>query len=116
MTTLRETVVHWVDRRIEAMLAAPPMWGSPEAVEMQVLLLLEMRSLALRPEQTLVEPRRVLDTYIAHLAQRFPRQGARPLHELIASDDEDCSKLAGELRRFIEVLKLDMDEPPAEPD
>jgi hypothetical protein len=105
MTTLRDTVVRWVDQRIEAVLAAPPMWGSPEAVELQVLLLLEVRALALRPDQTLAEPRRVLDTYIAHLAQRFPQGGSRPLHELIAGDDEVCSKLAEELRRFDELLR-----------
>jgi hypothetical protein len=105
MTALRDTVVRWVDQRIEAMLDALPMWGSPEAVELQVLLLLEVRALALRPDQTLAEPRRVLDTYIAHLAQRFPQGGSRPLHELITGDDEVCSKLAEELRRFDEILR-----------
>ena len=103
MTALRDTVVRWVDQRIEAVLAAPPMWGSPEAVELQVLLLLEVRALALRPDQTLAEPRRVLDTYIAHLAQRFPQGGSRPLHELITGDDEvllEARRGARALRRY----------------
>lgn len=108
MTSVRDTVVHWVDQRLDAVLAAPPMWGSPEAVEMQVLLLLEMRALALRPEQELAEPRRILDTYLAYLARQFPRRVGAPLCELVAPDDEGCGRLAQELRGFIQALRPSM--------
>ena len=106
--SLRETVVHWVDRRVEAMLAAPPMWGSSEAVEMQVLLLMQVRSLALRPEQEIEEPRRILDTYLAYLARRFPKREQAPLFELVAPDDEDYTKLSGDLREFAATLREGM--------
>lgn len=103
-TALGNTLIAWLDERLAAILAAPPMWGSPDAVEAQVLLLLEMRAMVLQPAQTLAEPRGVLDAYIAHLVRRFPGQGSRPLHELLTDDDETYTKLAEELRRFAESL------------
>jgi hypothetical protein len=83
MSSLRETIATWANQRIEEMLSAPRMWGSLEAVELQVLQLLEIRALALRPTQELENPRRVLDTYMAFLRQRFPTQPSDPLFRLV---------------------------------
>jgi hypothetical protein len=75
---------------------------------MQMLLLMQVRALAQRPEQELEEPRRILDTYLAYLARRFPNRAQAPLFELIAPDDEDCTKLSHELRAFATVLRESM--------
>jgi hypothetical protein len=80
------------------MLAAPRMWGSDEAVEMQALLLIEMRALATRPEQELANPSRILDAYNAYLAKHFPAKPHRPLSRIVEPDDLGFA-LASELRR-----------------
>jgi hypothetical protein len=103
MKGLRDTIVGWVDRRIEDMLAAPRMWGSDEAVEMQLLVLLEMRALATRPDQELANPSRILDAYNAYLAKRFPAKPHRPMCRIVEPDDLGFV-LAAELRKFIDVF------------
>ncbi len=102
MSDLRETVVTWADRRIDEVLAAPRMWGSPEVVEMQVLQLLEIRAVALRPTQEYENPRRVLDTYLAFLRERYPAQPAQPLFQLV--EHLDPGKFGEALRCFREAL------------
>lgn len=83
MSSLRETIATWANQRIDEMISAPRMWGSLEAVEMQVLQLLEIRALALRPTQELENPRRVLDTYMAFLRERYPTRPPDPLFRLV---------------------------------
>jgi hypothetical protein len=78
------------------------MWGCPEAVELQVLQLMELRYLAQRTTQALENPGAVFDAYSSYLSRRFPRQPQRPLFELVGQDDEKYSKLAGSLRGFVE--------------
>lgn len=98
MSGLGEAIPTWADARIDEILAAPRMWGSDEAVEMQVLQLLEMRALAIRPAQELANPRRVIDSYLAFLRQRFPNLPAAPLHQLAPSE------LGSVLREFRTTL------------
>lgn len=99
-----DMIARWVDERLAEMLAAPPMWGSPEAVEMQVLQLLQVRALAVRPEQEIANPRRVFETYLAYLRERFPRRPQQPLFELVGHDDPLYSSLSTELRGFMDAL------------
>ncbi len=102
MSGLRETIATWANHRIDEMLAAPRMWGSLEAVEMQVLQLLEVGALAVRPTQELENPRRVLDTYVAFLRDRYPKQPPDPLSRLVAHQDE--SEFGNALRDFRTTL------------
>lgn len=90
-------MVDWVDRRIDEMLAAPRMWGAcHEAVELQVLTLLQVRALAVDAERELAEPRRVLEAYVRLLGERFGTEPPRPVHELVGEDDDE---------RFVELLR-----------
>jgi hypothetical protein len=99
----RNDLVCWIDERLSHVLDAPPMWGCPEAVELQVLQLLQIRALAgVSPE--LARPGGVFNAYLAYLRERFPRQPQRPLFELIGEDDETYSKLAAGLRGFRDVI------------
>ncbi len=99
MNGLRDTIVTWVDQRLEDMLSAPRMWGSDEAVELQTLLLFELRSLAMRPAQEIEHPGRILDVYAAYLAKTYPGMPNRPLCQIVKSDDLGL-RLAAELRKF----------------
>ncbi len=89
MSDLRTTITRWCDERRVEMLAAPRMWGSREAVELQLLLLQELRSLAINPELQLGDPRRVLDLYVELVARRFPSEPRRPLFEIADLSDTD---------------------------
>lgn len=82
MSTFHATVLRWANEYLDAMLGAPPMWGSNEAVEMQVLLLLELRALALHPEASEAAPDAVFRLYTAFLRRRFPDRGPAPLCEI----------------------------------
>ena len=87
----------WVDQRLEEILAAPQMWGLAEAVEMQVLLLIEARWFALQADPVRAAPRHVIDLYIRHLRARFPHNPDSPLFKHIGND---YARLAQELAAF----------------
>lgn len=63
-----DTVVAFVDDRIDSILCRPKMWGSVEACEMQILQLLEVRLIAKTKE-----PMTML-FYKNWLRQTFPKQ------------------------------------------
>ncbi len=105
MSDLRDIIVKWTDEYASQILAAPRMWGSLEAVETQILQLLEVRALALRPQQELACPRRVIDTYTAFLRNRFADQPSRPLFELVELLNRDDSDFIAALNDFRERMK-----------
>jgi hypothetical protein len=77
------TVTRWAQARIKDILATPGMWGaSQEALELQVLLLLEVQVLDMRPDILERDPRLVLDTYTRKLRERFPKSRNLPLHKI----------------------------------
>ncbi|MCA2977693.1 MAG: hypothetical protein INH41_02370 [Myxococcaceae bacterium] len=102
MTTARQAMVAWVDRRIDDILRAPPMWGSDEAVELQVLQLLEMRDAAQNPTAANAQPRRVLERYAEFLRSRRPRKVGPAA--VIAPGAE----LAPLLRAFADTLRAEL--------
>ncbi|KIG16344.1 hypothetical protein DB30_04511 [Enhygromyxa salina] len=92
-----------MEDRIRAMLSAPRMWGSLEAVEMQALQLFELRALMLRPE-LIHDPRRVLDTYLAFLRQHFPGQPSLPLFGLVEGQEQSESSFVQTLEQFNQLI------------
>jgi hypothetical protein len=103
MRGLRSTILGWIEERTNDMLEAPRAWGSDEAVEMQALLLLELRALALQPEREVKNPRRILDAYMGYLNKTYPHKPNRPLCQIIESD-ELGHNLGRELRRFLDAF------------
>jgi len=103
MRGLRDTLVGWIDERTKNMLATPRAWGSDEAVEMQALLLLELRALVLRPELEVGVPGRLVDAYTAYLAKTYPTKPHRPLSQIVEPDHLGHN-LAAELRRVVDVF------------
>jgi hypothetical protein len=63
-------LVGFVEQRLISMLRTPDAWGTPDAVELQVLLLLEVRLKAKGADD--VELRDVQQRYTRFLAQRLP--------------------------------------------
>lgn len=78
MSPARNDIVHHVDEVLRSIFRRPRMWGSNEAIELQVLQLLQVRSVAVRPELERRAPRTVLNAYHGLLAREFP--GAPPIY------------------------------------
>jgi hypothetical protein len=104
MTATAEELVSWIDERANAVLAAPPMWGSPEAVELQLLLLAELRAFIYDAAREGRAPRRVLESYAAYLRRRYPGRGDRPLHELVPGDSLEFVR---DLKAFFQLIADD---------
>lgn len=69
-------------------LNAPGMWGKTlEALELQVLLLLEVQAQAECPRILEKNPRAVLDAYAQELHRVFPEAGNLPLHDIVTREN-----------------------------
>lgn len=100
---LRDTILHWVDERMSDMLAAPRAWGSDEAIEMQVLLLLQLRALTLRPSFDDGDPGSLVDAYMEYLSRTYPKHPHRPLHQIVETDSLGFN-MASELKKVIQTF------------
>lgn len=100
MSTLRDTILRWIDKRTSDMLAAPRAWGSDEAIEMQVLLLLQFRALTLRPDFDHGDPGSLVDDYMEYLTRAYPNHPHRPLHQIVQPDPIGRN-IANELGKII---------------
>lgn len=95
--------VAYIDRRLSTMKRAPRSWGSPESLELQALLLLELRTFLLRRRTHAGDPYEVRDAYARFLAQRFPELPGRfmadalPLEQLAERMPEMVAALRDEV-------------------
>jgi hypothetical protein len=101
MNAAQASASDWIDQRANEILAAPAMWGSAEAVEMQILLLLELRWFMTQEEPLRRDARHVFGRYIRFLAGRFPGVKAKPLYQHVAGDYD---RLVDELVVFRSLL------------
>lgn len=107
MSALRDTILHWIDKRTSDMLAAPRAWGSDEAIEMQVLLLLQFRALTLRPDFDHGDPGSLVDSYMEYLTRAHPKHPHQPLHQIVEPDRLGFN-IAAELKKVIQTFKQSM--------
>jgi len=94
----------WITARLDALLSAPRMWGSREAVELQVLTLIEVRLVVCgeNPLNLDGEGTRLLDVYQRFLYRRFPNRTGALYQILEIAPEAD----------FVEVLqKFRFEEP-----
>nr|MBK7067278.1 hypothetical protein [Deltaproteobacteria bacterium] len=75
MTPLRQQIEARIDAVLDGMLLAPQMYGPPDGVELQALLLLELRAFIARPEAETRHPRRVFEAWLRHLREGHLREG-----------------------------------------
>ncbi len=107
MKTLQDTIMHWIDKRMSDMLAAPRAWGSDEAIEAQVLLLLQFRMLTLQPEFDNGDPGLLVDQYMDYLTRTYPKNPNQPLHQIVPTDRLGFN-IAKELRKVIATFNKNM--------
>ena len=79
------------------MLAHPDYWGSAEAYELQVLLLLEMELMVLGEVSDRESLQRLQERYAIFLSASHPDIGARPL-SAITSETREIGKALREFR------------------
>ncbi len=72
MKPLRQQIESRIDEVLDGMLVAPEMYGPPDGVELQALLLLELRAFVARPELERAHPRRVFEAWLRHFRNRYP--------------------------------------------
>lgn len=94
----RQALSDFIRERISNLLATPRMWGSPEAVEMQFLQLLEILMAVEAPSYIKANPRLVIDSYDKFIQCRFP-DTKRPLSALL-KNDPDAKLLCGYLKEY----------------
>ena len=89
-----------MDKRIDDLLRAPKMYGSPEAVEMQFLSLLEIQAEIENPK---TPSRFVFDRYERFIVQNFPTT-TRPLYKIL---DNNIELLAQKLQDFRMIFRTE---------
>lgn len=92
----------FVTTRLIAIRDRRPMWGCPEAVELQALTLIEVENYLQRPE---VDLREAIDTYQEEIKVQFPKSPTMPLCQLDLSDDEFNENLFTVIQRTRARLK-----------
>lgn len=107
MSSLQERLLGYIDEQLDAIRRRPGMWGPSIAVELQVLQLLEFRSVVLRPALEASNPRAVLDAYQEFLRRELPGAPPLPLASLLEKE-ERAGELTGYLERFRRELVAQM--------
>ena len=98
MTWVVSKLIDFIDERLDHMIEAPGMWGSSESVELQILQLLEIRSLVLGAPDAQSHWHHVQTDYERFIAVHFP--GAPPT-TLTVLLDQQPSKLIPLLAQFV---------------
>lgn len=95
-------LAEFIDARLEAMLSHPHTWGGPEAFELQVLLLLELRQFIRNSVTPSASLRNHLDAYSGFLRARHPELGPRPM-SAVCEDVEAIAQQLDEFRKLLDV-------------
>jgi hypothetical protein len=101
VSTLRHTLLQFIDKRLDSLIAKPALWGGRESVELQVLQLLELRAVVLRPSADT----RDIFNQLQHSYERFVRKSIpnappAPLSALLSDEDTPrLTRLLGEFRQ-----------------
>ena len=103
MSSFQRRMLDFIHGQLEAIHLRPGMRGPDIAVELQILQLLEFRSVVLRPTTEEANPRAVMDAYEAFLARRFPGAPTLPLASLLARDERSA-----ELRAVLDEFRREL--------
>ena len=108
----RTTLVERIDRSLDMMSKVPKMWGSPESMELQALLLLEMRAVATRPSVMRGRPSGLRDAYENFVRASFAEAPSMMLSSILQHMDR-LPELPVFLRKFADTFErwLPLDSP-----
>lgn len=100
------TIAEFVDSRLDMMLAHPNNWGSTEAFELQVLLLLELQMVLRCADVPRDSLRILLDAYASFMRKQRPDLGPRPVSTVLPNDPATISRYLEEFRESLESKLL----------
>lgn len=102
MNALRTRLERWTDSVLDGIRACPAMYGAPDAVEAQALLLLVVREIVANPGAHSEPSRPVLRAWQAHVRDAYGEVGASSLSRaLVTRHGEDVD---AQFRDLISVL------------
>jgi hypothetical protein len=93
-------MIEFIDSRIDSILKAPDMWGPPLAVELQLILLLELREVAI---EGVTQDRAVLRRYQVHLKKATNGSGNMMLCDQLGLGHSASESFTQVLRSWVEV-------------
>jgi hypothetical protein len=107
MNDLRTSLLDRIDGSLDAMIKAPRMWGSPESLELQALLLVELKCMILRPHITRENPGEVQEAYERFVKTSFDRPATLISHILKNGHQTDLPKY---LEDFMQKIQRELAE------
>ena len=95
-------MVQYINECLSGITKAPQMWGGPESVELQAMLLLELKALALRPHSFLRDHREFRKAYLEFVEREFG--SLTRMHSALIEDDRllELPTYITKLRSFID--------------
>lgn len=99
---LRTSLLDRIDGSLDAMIKAPRMWGSPESLELQALLLVELKCMILRPHIARENPGEVQDAYERFVKSSFDRPATLISHILKNGRQAELPKYIEDFMRQID--------------
>jgi hypothetical protein len=87
MSDPRAMIVDRIDHSLDLVSKVPKMWGSPESMELQVLLLLEMRAVATRESVMRGRPSGLRDAYDSFIRKSFNDAPSMMLSSILQNMD-----------------------------
>jgi hypothetical protein len=104
--------VEYLDKRLATIDKTPGTWGSLESLELQTLLLLEVRTYLLRPKTHQKNPFEVRSAYIRFIRSHIKDASAESIAVQLArqGNADELPRLLGEFRDQV-VVQLGPEEP-----
>ncbi len=98
-----DAVLQQINIGLESIERCPLSWGGPEALEMQMLLMVELRQRLLRPRASVANRHETRRAYISWIASVYGEPNSRFLHDLLREHDalDQLPKLLADFARWI---------------
>lgn len=112
-----QAAIDYIDRRLATIDKAPGTWGSPESLELQTLLLFEIRHFLLRPKTYVKNPYEARRAFFRFVRKHIENVGAGLMSAQIPADsvEEELPRLLGIFRDEV-VLRIEAEPVPMEGD
>lgn len=107
-----QAAIRYIDRRLATIDQAPSTWGSPESLELQTLLLFEIRHFLLRRRTYAKNPYEARRAFFRFVREHINNAGAALMAAQIPPDqvEEELPKLLGLFRNEV-ALRIEPENP-----
>jgi hypothetical protein len=112
-----QAAIDYIDRRLATIDKAPGTWGSPESLELQTLLLFEIRHFLLRPRTYVKNPYEARRAFFRFVRKHIENAGAGLMSAQISAArvEQELPRLLGIFRDEV-ALRIEAEPEPIEGD